>query len=182
MCPLSTSKPWQLLKKMTMKFLLFSSAIIEVLIVHLLTFTFVRCVHTNPASFCSRRFGSKICWCPPQSCSSGHRDIRKHDLILDKCVNKDVQQKGRVSMPCQGSKIQQYNKAPVIDFQTSNTQFEYKHINIVGPLPVRHDFSYLLPKMITLLVFKNATKASVMQSLMNNWISSFWFTATVLTD
>ena len=59
-------------------------------------------------------------------------------------INKDVRRWAKTCVRCQQSKLHQHVATPMSTFATSDARFDMVHIDIVGPLPSSHGFSYIL--------------------------------------
>nr|VZI45144.1 unnamed protein product [Spirometra erinaceieuropaei] len=69
-------------------------------------------------------------------------------LVSDRFVwpgmHKDLKAWTRGCIPCQRSKIQRHNKAPIGTFPGPGSRFSHIYLDIVGPLPMSNGCSYLL--------------------------------------
>nr|VZI44395.1 unnamed protein product [Spirometra erinaceieuropaei] len=69
-------------------------------------------------------------------------------LVSDRFVwpgmHKDLKAWTRACIPCQRSKIQRHNKAPIDTFPGPGSRLSHVHLDIVGPLPLSNGCSYLL--------------------------------------
>lgn len=91
------------------------------------------------------------------------------------CINMDVQQWKRSCMPCQRSKIQRQNRAPVGDFPTPDARFQHIYTDSAGHLPVSQSCSYLQTMIDCFTRFPMAEPivyiiaATIMQSPVDYW-------------
>ncbi|BHF68517.1 hypothetical protein SprV_0301155300 [Sparganum proliferum] len=66
------------------------------------------------------------------------------DRFVWPAMHKDLKAWTRACIPCQRSKIQRHNKAPIGTFPGPGARFSHVHLDIVGPLPLPNGCSYLL--------------------------------------
>nr|VZI18531.1 unnamed protein product [Spirometra erinaceieuropaei] len=59
-------------------------------------------------------------------------------------IHQDLKAWTRTSSACQRSKIQRHNKTPIDTFPGPRSRLSHVHLDIVGPLPLSNDCSYLL--------------------------------------
>ena len=59
-------------------------------------------------------------------------------------MNIDVRKFTRLCVQCQRAKVQQHTVSSHSTFATTDAQFHYIHIDIVGPLPPSNCYSYIL--------------------------------------
>ncbi len=59
-------------------------------------------------------------------------------------INSDVRRWTRSCVQCQRAKIQRHTTAPLTPFPTPDNRFDVIHIDLVGPLPPSHEYTYLL--------------------------------------
>ncbi|BHF80104.1 hypothetical protein SprV_0702322800 [Sparganum proliferum] len=58
------------------------------------------------------------------------------DRFVWPAIQKDLKAWTRACIPCQRSKIQRHNKAPIGTFHGPGARFSHVHLDIVGPLPL----------------------------------------------
>ena len=103
-------------------------------------------------------------------------------------INTDVRRWTRSCIQCQRAKIYRHSTTPLSSFSTPDVRFSVVHVDIVGPLPPSHGYTYLLtcvdrytrwPEAIPIT---SITAESVAQAFTTGWISRFGVPATVITD
>ncbi|BHF78459.1 hypothetical protein SprV_0602157200 [Sparganum proliferum] len=121
---------------------------------------------------------------------SGSRATDK--LVSDRFVwpamHKDLKAWTRACIPCQRSKIQRHNKAPIGTFPGPGARFSHVHLDIVGPLPLSNGCSYLLtcvdrftrwPEAIPL---PDIAAPTVVKASLSRWVAIFGEPSTITTD
>ena len=103
-------------------------------------------------------------------------------------INKDVRRWTKTCIRCQQSKIHRHIATTISTFATPDTWFDMVHIDIVGPLPSSHGFSYILtcvdrftrwPEAIPIV---DITAGTVARAFIGSWIVRFGVASTVSTD
>ena len=59
-------------------------------------------------------------------------------------MRSDIRTFVQTCIKCQQAKVIRHNRAPLHSFKSPNKRFSHIHVDIVGPLPVCHGYSYLL--------------------------------------
>jgi len=122
-----------------------------------------------------------------------HPSVRAtQTLVASKFVwhglRKQVAQWARTCVPCQTSKIQQHTKAPLATFKVPQRRFDHIHVDIVGPLPPSHGYTYLFtivdrftrwPEAIPLADISTQACA---RALITHWISRFGLPSHLSSD
>ena len=60
-----------------------------------------------------------------------------------KGMSKQVNQWTKSCVACQKSKVTRHTKAPLSDYEVPKGRFSHVHVDLVGPLPPSHGFTYL---------------------------------------
>nr|VZI17555.1 unnamed protein product [Spirometra erinaceieuropaei] len=103
-------------------------------------------------------------------------------------MHKDLKAWTRACIPCQRSKIQRHNKAPIGTFPGPGSRFSHVHLDIVGPLPLSNGCSYLLtcvdrftrwPEAIPL---PDIAATTVVKAFLSRWVAIFGAPSTITTD
>ena len=74
-----------------------------------------------------------------------HPGIRgSQKLISERFVwprmKADVKRFARCCQPCQASKIQRHNRAPLQKFELPSRRFQHVHVDLVGKLPISEGY------------------------------------------
>ena len=59
-------------------------------------------------------------------------------------MHRDIKQWTRACLVCQLSKVHRHTLAPLLSFPVPDVHFDNIHIDIVGPLPVSNNYTYIL--------------------------------------
>ena len=125
--------------------------------------------------------------------TDSHSGIRVTQKLITSCfvwpgINTDVRRWTRSCIQCQRAKIHRHSTTPLSSFSTPDTRLSVVHVDIVGPLPPSHGYTYLLtcvdrytrwPEAIPIT---SITAESVAQAFITGWISCFGVPATIITD
>ncbi|BHF84456.1 hypothetical protein SprV_0902760700 [Sparganum proliferum] len=110
------------------------------------------------------------------------------DRFVWPAMHKDLKAWTRACIPCQRSKIQRHNKAPIGTFPGPAARFSHVHLDIVGPLPLSNGCSYLLtcvdrftrwPEAIPL---PDIAAPTLVKAFLSSWVAIFGAPSTITTD
>ncbi|BHF58520.1 hypothetical protein SprV_0100147200 [Sparganum proliferum] len=110
------------------------------------------------------------------------------DRFVWPAMHKDLKVWTRACIPCQRSKIQRHNKAPIGTFPGPGARFSHVHLDIVGPLPLSNGCSYLLtcvdrftrwPEAIPL---PDVAAPTVVKAFLSRWVAIFGAPSIITTD
>ena len=119
-----------------------------------------------------------------------HPGIRATQKLITACfvwpdINADVCRWTRSCVQCQCAKIQRHSTG-LASFRTPNARFDVIHLDLVGPLPPSHGYTYLLtcvhcftslPEAIPLTSITAETVSSLSQ-----WLNHLFWCPTIVTD
>ena len=103
-------------------------------------------------------------------------------------LRKQVGIWAKTCLRCQAAKVYRHTTAPVDQFVPATRRFDHSHVDIVGPLPLSHNYRYLLtvvdrftrwPEAIPLVDAQTITCA---KALALHWIARFGVPAELTSD
>ncbi|BHF57334.1 hypothetical protein SprV_0100027500 [Sparganum proliferum] len=110
------------------------------------------------------------------------------DRFVWPAMHKDLKAWTRACIPCQRSKIQRHNKAPIGTFPGPGARFNHVHLDIVGPLPLSNGCSYLLTCVDRFIRWPEAiplpdiAAPTVVKAFLSRWVAIFGAPSTITTD
>ncbi|BHF74239.1 hypothetical protein SprV_0401732400 [Sparganum proliferum] len=110
------------------------------------------------------------------------------DRFVWPAMHKDLKAWTRACIPCQRSKIQRHNKAPIGLFPGPGARFSHVHLDIVGPLPLSNGCSYLLTCVDRFIRWPEAiplpdiAAPTVVKAFLSRWVAIFGAPSTITTD
>ena len=103
-------------------------------------------------------------------------------------MRKDIQAMARSCQACQQSKVGRNTIAPLQPIKTPEVRFSHLHVDVVGPLPPSNGYNYLLTvidrytKFMNAVPLKDITTESLIDALLQGWISTFGVPHKIVTD
>lgn len=103
-------------------------------------------------------------------------------------MNVHIREWVNTCLQCQKCKVHRHTKSPVGTFSESDARFTNIHLDLVGPLPTCHGYSYLLTivdrfsRWPTAIPVKDTTAVTVAKAILCDWISIFGTPKVVTTD
>ena len=103
-------------------------------------------------------------------------------------MRKDIRSWTRACIACQRTKVTRHTESGVGSFRPPRRRFGDIHVDIVGPLPPSHGYSYLFtlverttrwPEAIPI---RGATSDAAAEALITNWVSRFGVPDNITSD
>ncbi|BHF84632.1 hypothetical protein SprV_0902778300 [Sparganum proliferum] len=110
------------------------------------------------------------------------------DRFVWPAMHKDLKAWTRACIPCQRSKIQRHNKAPIGTFPGPGARSSHVHLDIVGPLPLSNGCSYLLncvdrfTRWSEAIPLPGIAAPTVVKAFLSRWVAIFGAPSTITTD
>lgn len=113
-----------------------------------------------------------------------HPGSRATDRVIRKSyvwsnMHRDIARWCKSCVECQQSKVSRHNRLLPEHFTIPDGRFEHVHIDIVGPLPEKHGFRYLVTmidrfsRWIEVIPTKDIEAMTVARVFFDNWISRY---------
>ena len=103
-------------------------------------------------------------------------------------MRSDIRAFVQTCIKCQQAKVIRHNRAPLHSFKAPNKRFAHIHVDIVGPLPVSHDYSYLLSiicrftRHVELIPLRDVTATECANAFLLHWVGRFGCPTQMTTD
>ena len=103
-------------------------------------------------------------------------------------MRKDISKWVRQCLSCQQCKIHRHTVSPLEKYKLPEGRFNHINMDIVGPLPESHGFSYMLTiidrytRYVSAIPMKDLSSISVVNAFLHGYVSHFGVPATVTTD
>ena len=103
-------------------------------------------------------------------------------------MNSDIKDWVKTCLPCQMSKIQRHNKAPLKNFQEPDDRFSHVHLDIIGPLNNSRGYTYALTiidrytRWGEVIPIHNIETETLMIAFLQNWVARFGCPSTITCD
>ena len=118
---------------------------------------------------------------PRYNCEVPHPACRKRLLL-------GTHQWQSALLKCQQAKVIRHNRAPLHSYKTPNERLLHIHVDIIGPLPVSHGYSYLLSiiccftRHVELVSLRDATAIEWANAFLLHWVGRFGCPTQMTTD
>jgi len=103
-------------------------------------------------------------------------------------LSKDVRNWARTCLDCQRGKVQKHVKTEIQHIPVPSRRFSHIHVDLVGPLPMSHGFSYIFTIMDratrwpVAVPLSSITTVDCVSALFSHWIASFGVPNTITSD
>ena len=92
-------------------------------------------------------------------------------------------------MACQRAKVHRHTKAPLAPFVVPERRFDHVHVDLVGPLPPSHGYTYLLTMVDRTTRWPEAVPLSstmaaveVARAFIGCWVARFGTASYIISD
>ena len=94
-------------------------------------------------------------------------------------MRSDIRTFVQKCIKCQLAKVIRHNRAPLHSFKAHNKRFSHIHVDIVGPLPISHSYSYFLSiiccftRHVELVPLRDVTATECANAFLLYWVGRF---------